>query len=167
MIPSPKAPLIIALAFATFVAVAHTQSLTYPKPKKVDVIDDYFGTKIADPFRWMEDLNAPEVKSWVDAQNAVTFTYLESLGQRSQFQRRITELWNYPRISAPRFEGGRWFYARNTGLQRQSVLFARTALDGPETLVLDPNTFSPDGSIALSAFINSIVAAVFALIISA
>lgn len=79
--PSLKA-LVIALAFATFVAVAHTQSLTYPKPKKVDVVDDYFGTKIADPFRWMEDLNAPDVKSWVDAQNAVTFTYLDTLPMR-------------------------------------------------------------------------------------
>jgi prolyl oligopeptidase len=155
MTRSTGAPLIIALAFATFVAVAHTQSLTYPKPKKVDVIDDYFGTKISDPFRWMEDLNAPEVKTWVDAQNAVTFKYLDTLPAREPLRKRITDLWNYARVSAPYHKGGHWFYARNTGLQRQSVMYTRSSLTSTESVAIDPNALSPDGSIALSDFVPS------------
>jgi prolyl oligopeptidase len=151
----------IALTLACVVAPdlapiwAQTSALTYPKPHKGDVVDDYFGTKVADPYRWMEDLNAPDVKQWVDAENAYTSGYLDSLPMRNQVRSRITELWNYPKVSVPFFEGGRWFYTRNTGLQRQSVFYARTSLGGAETVVLDPNTFSPDGSIALSGFVPS------------
>jgi prolyl oligopeptidase len=131
---------------------AQSESNRYPPAKKGDVVDDYFGTKVADPYRWMEDLNSADLQHWVAEQNAVTFKYLESLEQRGRFQRRITELWNYPRVTPPRFEGGRWFYWRNTGLQRQAVIFGRRSLGGPEMLVLDPNALSPDGSIALSGF---------------
>ena len=131
---------------------AQAPSLSYPKPHKGDVVDDYFGTTVADPYRWMEDLNAPDVKQWVDAENAVTFKYLDGLPVRDQLRKRITDLWNYPKVSVPTFQGGRWFYARNSGLQRQSVWYARTSLTGSESLMLDPNTFSPDGSIALSGF---------------
>jgi prolyl oligopeptidase len=133
--------------------MAQTQSLSYPTPKKVDVADEYFGTTIRDPFRWMEDLNAPEVKAWIDAQNAVTFKYLEGLPEREPLRGRITELWNYARVSAPYFRGSRWFYARNTGLQRQSVMYTRASLTGPETVAIDPNVLSPDGSLALSDFV--------------
>jgi prolyl oligopeptidase len=125
---------------------------SYPPTKKGDVVDNYFGTKVADPYRWLEDLNSSDTQSWVTAQNALTFKYLGSLEKRDRLQKRITELWNYPRVTPPTFEGGRWFYWRNTGLQRQAVVFGRTSLDGPETVVLDPNTLSPDGSIALSGF---------------
>jgi prolyl oligopeptidase len=124
----------------------------YPQPRKGDVVDDYFGTKVADPYRWMEDLNAPEVTQWIEAENAITFKYLESLPAREPLRKRITELWNYPKVSAPSWEGGRWFYSRNSGLQKQSVVFSRESLTGPEAVVLDPNTLSPDGSIALSGF---------------
>jgi prolyl oligopeptidase len=124
----------------------------YPVARQARVVDDYFGTKVADPYRWMEDLSSPEVRRWVGAESAVTSKHLDSLAERAWFTRRITELWNYPRVSAPRYEGGRWFYRRNTGLQRQSAVYARTMLDGSDALVLDPNSLSPDGSVALSDF---------------
>src|SRR5205085_2425858 len=97
----------------------------YPQPPKGDVVDDYFGTRVADPYRWMEDLNSPEVKQWIAQENAITFKYLDGVPIRNQLRNRITELWNYPRLSAPFYEG-RWFYTRNSGLERQSVWFVRT-----------------------------------------
>jgi prolyl oligopeptidase len=130
-------------------------ALKYPSPRKGDTVDTYFGTKVADPYRWMEDLNSAELKKWVDAENAVTFKYLDALSQRDVLKKRITELYDYPRVSIPHSEGRRWFYSRNTGLQRQNVIFTREALSGPETVVIDPNTLSPDGSIALSAYYPS------------
>lgn len=133
--------------------LAQSSSLKYPQPRQGDVVDTYFGTKVADPYRWMEDLNAPEVKQWVDAENAVTFTYLDALPQRTALKARITELWNYPKVTTPRYEGRRWFYNRNSGLQRQSVVFTRETLNGSETVALDPNSLSPDGTVALSGFV--------------
>jgi prolyl oligopeptidase len=132
--------------------LAQTSSLGYPKPNKGSVVDSYFGTKVADPYRWMEDLNSPEVKRWVDAENAITSRYLGSLPVRDVLKKRITELYNYPRVSVPYYRGRHWFYQRNTGLQRQAVVFTRESLKGPETVVIDPNTLSPDGSVALSSF---------------
>jgi prolyl oligopeptidase len=133
--------------------VAQTGSSRYPVPRKGDVVDDYFGTRVADPYRWMEDLNSSELKRWVDAENAVTSRYLDALPVRDVLKKRITELWNYPKVTAPRYEGRHWFYNRNSGLQRQSVVFTRESLNGPETVAIDPNTLSPDGSIALSGFV--------------
>jgi prolyl oligopeptidase len=149
--PQRSAPLV--LSFALCAATVSAQApLRYPQPRKADVVDSYFGTPVEDPYRWMEDLNSAEVKQWVDAENAVTFKYLDALPLRDQLKTRITELWNYPRVSAPRYEGRRWFYSRNTGLQRQSVVFTRETLNGKETVAIDPNALSPDGSIALSGF---------------
>jgi prolyl oligopeptidase len=128
-------------------------SLQYPQARNGDVVDTYFGVKVADPYRWMEDLNSPEVKRWVDAENAVTFKYLEGLPLRDALKTRITELWNYPKVTPPRYEGRHWFYNRNSGLQRQAVVFTRETLNGPETIALDPNSLSPDGSMALSGFV--------------
>jgi prolyl oligopeptidase len=143
----------MALAIALLQTTLLAQSSPkYPQPRRGDVVDDYFGTKVADPYRWMEDLNAPEVKQWVDAENAVTFKYLDSLPVRDALKKRITDLYNYPRVSTPYFQGRHWFYSRNTGLQRQSVIFTRETLTGPETVVIDPNQLSPDGSVALSSF---------------
>jgi prolyl oligopeptidase len=132
--------------------MAQRSSLTYPPSPRVDVVDDYFGTKVADPYRWMEDLGSRELQDWIDAQNALAFGYLDALPERDALKARITELWNYPKVTPPHYHGGHWFYSRNTGLQRQSVVFRRETLDGPETVVLDPNSLSPDGSMALSAF---------------
>jgi prolyl oligopeptidase len=133
--------------------LAQSSSIGYPSARRADVFDDYFGTKVSDPYQWMEDLNSAELKRWVDAENALAFGYLNGLQQRDTLKARITELWNYPKVTPPRYEGGHWFYSRNTGLQRQSVIFMRETLDGPETVVLDPNSLSMDGSIALSAFV--------------
>jgi prolyl oligopeptidase len=115
--------------------------LTYPPALKGTVVDDYFGTKVADPYRWLEGdvFTSPEVKTWVQAQNALTFKYLGAIAERDTLKARITELWNYPKVTMPQWEGGRFFYRRNTGLQKQWVVYARESLAGPETLVLDPN----------------------------
>jgi len=142
--------LLFALAAPALLAQS---SIKYPQPRKGDVVDTYFGTKVADPYRWMEDLNAPEVKRWVDAENAVTSRYLDALPLRDALKKRITELWNYPKVTPPRYQGRHWFYNRNSGLQRQSVVFTRETLNGSETVALDPNSLSPDGSIALSGFV--------------
>jgi prolyl oligopeptidase len=147
-----------AARFAWFLVVCGASvlaqpSLEYPRARKGDIVDTYFGTQVADPYRWMEDLNAPELKAWVDAENAVTFKYLDGLPQRDELKKRITALWNYPKVTAPRYAGRHWFYSRNSGLQRQSVVFTRETLSGPETIAVDPNALSPDGSIALSGFV--------------
>jgi prolyl oligopeptidase len=135
--------------------MAPRASLLYPPARQADVVDDYFGTKVADPYRWMEDLDSIELKHWVNSENAVTFEYLHSLPQRDPLRARIAELWNYPKVTPPRYEGGRWFYQRNMGLQRQSQVFTRETLDGPEASVFDPNSLSQDGSVALSGFVPS------------
>ena len=129
-----------------------TTHLVYPVARQVDQVDDYHGTRVRDPYRWMEDLDSPEVAQWVAAENRVTSEYLATLPDRDPFKARMTELWNYPRVSVPFWEGGHWFYRRNSGLQRQAVVYTRDALDGPERMLLDPNQLSPDGSIALADF---------------
>jgi prolyl oligopeptidase len=145
-------PLGAAIAWAAPIRAQQDSHLNYPSTKKVDHVDDYFGTKVADPYRWMEDLNAAELAEWVKEQNAVTEEYLSKLPLRAWFKSRITELWNYPRVSTPFREAGRLFYAKNSGLQRQSVMYTRATLEGAERVALDPNLLSPDGSIALSGF---------------
>jgi prolyl oligopeptidase len=144
-----RTALVIALLEATLLAQS---SLKYPQPRQGDVVDDYFSAKIADPYRWMEDLNSPEVKQWVDAENAITFKYLDALPMRDALKKRITELYDYPRVGIPSFEGRHWFYTRNTGLQRQNVIYTRETLTGPERIAIDPNQLSPDGAVALSLF---------------
>jgi len=144
----------LALAVLLVPAAARAQQapVRYPATRTVDTVDVYGGTRVADPYRWLEQIDAPEVTAWVKAQNAVTMPYLASLPGREAFRKRITELYDYPRSSVPFYQGGRWYYTRNTGLQRQSVWYSRQTLDGTETLVLDPNKLSPDGSTALSGF---------------
>jgi prolyl oligopeptidase len=135
--------------------LTQSPALTYPSPRKGDVVDSYHGTKVADPYRWMEDLNAPEVKQWIEAENAITFKYLDGLPVRDALKTRISELWNYPKVSVPFYEGRHWFYNRNKGLEKQSVVFTRESLTGPETVVIDPNTLWPDGAIQLSSWVPS------------
>src|SRR5215470_8622809 len=94
--------------------------LTYPETKKVDVVDDYFGTKVPDPYRWLEDDNAPEVGAWVTAQNKVTFDYLDTIPYRAQIRKRLEKLLNYPRYSAPARRGENFVFSKNDGLQNQS-----------------------------------------------
>ena len=125
-------------------------TLTYPPTRTVDQTDNYHGTVVADPYRWLEDGDSPETAAWVEAQNAVTFGYLRALPQREAIRARLTQLWDYERFSLPYKKGSRYFYSRNNGLQNQSVLFVSETLGGEGRLLLDPNTLSPDGTIALS-----------------
>ena len=129
--------------------------MQYPKTRQGDVVDRYGTASIADPYRWLEDLDSPEVAAWVAAQNAVTFAHLETLPHRERLKQRLTELWDYPRTTLPVVENGRLFYARNTGLQRQSPVYVRTGVFDPPSLVIDPNLFSPDGSISLAQYAPS------------
>ena len=129
--------------------------LSYPPTKKVDTVDEYFGTKVSDPYRWMESLDSPDVAAWIAAENQVTSAYLNKLPLRERFKQRITELWNYPKVTIPVREGGRYFFQKNSGLERQSRLYARENLASPATLVMDPNVLSPDGSLALAQWMPS------------
>jgi prolyl oligopeptidase len=146
--------ILTAVLFTAALAAIHAQqpTLQYPPAHKVDIVDDYHGTKIADPYRWMEDLESKPVAEWVAAQNRLTFSYLEGLPSREPFRARITELWDYPKTSIPRLEGGRLFYRKNSGLERQSPLYMRAGLSAPPSLLIDPNKISPDGSVSLANF---------------
>ena len=123
---------------------------SYPPSKKGNQVDDYHGVKVADPYRWLEDLDSTDTRNWVDAENKLTFGFLEAIPARSAIKDRITKLWNYEKYSVPFKEGQRYFYSRNSGLQNQSVLYTVNSLDGQPQLVLDPNTLSADGTVALS-----------------
>ncbi|MFQ5423262.1 MAG: prolyl oligopeptidase family protein [Phycisphaerae bacterium] len=124
--------------------------LVYPKTKKVNQVDDYHGTKVADPYRWMEDLDSPETAAWVRAENKVSFGYLERLPARNRLKQRLTRLWDYEKYGVPFKEGGLYFFSKNDGLQNQSVLYATDALTAAPRVLLDPNTLSADGTKALS-----------------
>jgi prolyl oligopeptidase len=127
-----------------------TMKIDYPETKKVDHVDDYHGTRVSDPYRWLEDDNSEETLAWVKAQNAVSFGYLEKLPQREPLRARLTELWNYPRYGTPFHKGGRYFFFKNDGLQNQSVLYKQASLDAPPEVLLDPNKLSEKGTVALS-----------------
>ena len=141
-----------ATTSATGAATAKDPKLVYPESRKGDQVDDYFGTKVADPYRWLEDDRKPEVQAWVEAQNKVTFGYLDRIPYREKLKTRLTELFNYPRISAPFRRGDTYFFTKNDGLQNQSVYYIQQGVNGKPEVFLDPNTFSTDGTSVLSAF---------------
>lgn len=124
--------------------------VTYPATRQEDVTDDYFGTKVHDPFRWLEDDNATETKEWVHAENKVTSSVLETIPHREKIRKRLTKLWNYERFGTPAKHGGRYFYSYNSGLQNQSAIFVADTLDAKPRLLLDPNTLSADGTTSLT-----------------
>jgi prolyl oligopeptidase len=147
---------VVFMIIATTAVVAgQSNSLSYPTPRQSDVVDDYFGTKVPDPYRWMEDFDSKELADWLAAENRVTFDYLEHLPLREHFRRRITELWNYPKTNMPVRQAGRFFYQKNSGLQRQSPIYMRMNLTAAPTLVIDPNVISPDGSVSLGRYAPS------------
>ena len=125
----------------------------YPASKMVDQQDDYHGVRVADPYRWLEDANSIDTGAWVAAQNSLTQSYLARTPGRDAIRARLTELWNYERFSVPFKQGGRYFYSRNDGLQNQAVLYTLTTLtasDAAPRVLLDPNTLSADGTVALA-----------------
>ena len=149
--------LMLALSVVTMAACSSTSeppkpAISYPATTTGNVVDDFGGTKVADPYRWMESLDSPEVATWITAQNAVTDPYLDALPHRKALNERLTELWNYPRVGLPSLEGGQMFYARNSGLQRQAPIFRRDGIDTPATLVIDPNVISEEGSLSLAEY---------------
>jgi prolyl oligopeptidase len=113
-------------------------------------VDIYHGVKVADPYRWLEDDNSPETKAWVEAENKVTFGYLEKIPQRAAIKEQLTKLWNYERYNPPFKKGGRYFFTKNDGLQNQSVLYTMMSLEAAPVVLLDPNKLSADGTVALS-----------------
>jgi prolyl oligopeptidase len=124
--------------------------LAYPASRQdPSVVDDYHGTKVADPYRWLEDPDSPESRQWIEAQNALTFGYLKQLPARERIKARLTELWNYEKYGVPSLQGSRYVYSRNSGLQNQNVLYVADSLDAEPRLLLDPNTLSADGTVAL------------------
>jgi len=123
---------------------------TYPSAKKVDVVDDYHGTKVADPYRWLEDTNSPETTAWVEAENKVTAAYFAQIPQRAKIHARLTELFNYERYSSAFEVAGKYFLFKNDGLQNQDILYVADKPDGTERVLLDPNTLRADGTAALS-----------------
>ncbi|HLO84692.1 MAG TPA: prolyl oligopeptidase family serine peptidase [Nostocaceae cyanobacterium] len=126
------------------------QPVTYPIAPKSNQIDDYHGTLVADPYRILEDPDADATKAWVEAQNQLTFAYLEEIPAREQIKQRLTKLWDYEKYGVPFKEGKRYFYFKNDGLQNQSVLYTLETLDAEPKVLLDPNLLSEDGTVALS-----------------
>ena len=122
----------------------------YPAARKADVVDDYHGTRIADPYRWLENADEPETAAWVEAENRLTSSFLAG-SERELIKKRLEQLFDYSRVSVPERHGGRTFYSRNSGLQNQSVVYVREGAAGPERVLLDPNELSPDGTVALTA----------------
>jgi prolyl oligopeptidase len=126
------------------------KGLKYPQTKKVDTMDTYFGVKVPDPYRWLENDTSSDVKAWVEAQNKVTFDYLKQIPFRQQLKDRLTKLFNYPKQTAPFRKGNYYFYYKNDGLQNQSVLYVTEDISKPGKVLLDPNMLSTNGTVALS-----------------
>lgn len=124
--------------------------ITYPETKKVDTVDTYFGTEVPDPFRWLEDDNAEDTEAWVKEQNKVTEGYLAGIPYREEVRERLTELFNYPRLSSPRRVGEYYFFYKNDGLQNQAVIYYRKGRDGDARVFIDPNEISEDGTVSIN-----------------
>jgi prolyl oligopeptidase len=119
---------------------------------RVDQVDDFHGELVPDPYRWLEDTNAPETRAWIDAENELTEAWLSEVDQREEIRRRLSELWDYPRVTAPFQRGGRWFQLRNSGLQNQNVLYVMDSPQDEGRVLLDPNELSADGTVAMTSF---------------
>lgn len=145
-------PLLLTLMLLCLTAPAlRAQPYDYPQARKGDTVDDYHGTRVADPYRWLEDVDSDETRRWVEAENALTFSYLDEIPERDAIRARLTSLWDYPKYGAPFKKGGRYFFFKNDGLQNQSVLYVQASLAGTPAVLIDPNTLSEDGTVALSS----------------
>ncbi len=136
-VPMKKVTLLALLALSPILAA---QGLQYPATKTVDHVDTYHGTSIADPYRWLEDDTSAETAAWVEAQNKVTFAYLDKIPYRAQLNKRLNALFNYAKYSSPSRRGDNYFFSKNDGLQNQSVLYIQKGLTGKPEVLIDPNT---------------------------
>lgn len=143
---------LVLVLFISFQSIAQGIRVQYPKTAKVNHTDTYFGTTIPDPYRWLENDASPETTKWVEEQNKVTFEYLEKIPYRQKVKDRLEKLFNYPKYSSPFRRGDSYFFFKNDGLQNQSVAYIQKGLDGKAEVLLDPNTFSTDGTSRLGAF---------------
>jgi len=146
-----------AALFVSKQSSAKESQLQYPETRRVDQVDTYHGVEVADPYRWLEEdvRVSAEVAEWVDSQNRVTREYLDGIKQRPAIHERLTKLWNYQRYSVPQQTAGRYFFSKNDGLQNQAVFYVADSYDSPGRVLLDPNTWSEDGTIALGSKVVS------------
>jgi prolyl oligopeptidase len=147
-----KISLLMVLVAGMMACAPKPEKIKYPMSRKDNVVDNYFGHDVADPYRWLEDDNSEETKAWVIEQNKVTDAYLAKIPFRKPIEERLTKLWDYPKISAPSRKSGYFFVFKNDGLQNQSVAYIKKSLDGEEKVILDPNKLSDDGTVSLSNF---------------
>src|SRR4051812_39953225 len=143
----------LALALSCAGTIAFAQNLAYPTTKKGDQVDVYHGVKVPDPYRWLEDDNSAATAAWVEAENKVTFPYLEAIPYRDQMQKRVKQVSDYAKYSSPSRKGPYYFFFKNEGLQDQSVLYIQKGLEGTPEVLLDPNTWG--GTTRLGAFAPS------------
>jgi prolyl oligopeptidase len=143
---------LIAATLGVLAALALADGLKYPEARTAEQVDTYHGVKVADPYRWLEDDRSEETAKWVKAENEVTFAYLDKIPYRGQLLSRLRQLFNYPKYSAPFRRGEFFIFAKNDGLQNQSVFYIQKGLEGTPELLLDPNKFSADGTSRLGAF---------------
>ena len=140
----------LTMCAAASIGLGGSEDRKYPKAPTSDTVDDYHGTKVADPYRPLEELDSEPTRAWVEAENEITEAYFRGNPRRGMLKDRLTALWDYEKYSAPFEEGGRYFYSYNSGLQNQSVLYTSPKVDEPGKPLLDPNTLSKDGTVALS-----------------
>src|SRR4051812_3461154 len=140
----------VCAAILASTALAAQQALQYPVAKKGEQVDVYHGTRVADPYRWMEDDMSKDTAAWVEAENKVTFPYLEAIPYRAQLQARVKQLNDYPKYGSPFRKGPYYFFTKNDGLQDQSVLYIQKGLDGPPEVLIDPNKWGGGGATRLA-----------------
>jgi prolyl oligopeptidase len=148
--PLLLAALCAAPALADDTTMPERTALAYPPTRTVDVVDDYFGRKVADPYRWLEDLDSADTAAWITAQNKLTFGFLDTLPKRAEIRERLTRLWDFRRTGVPVLEADALWFQQNSGLQRQAPLYRATSPGATPQQVLDPNTLSPDGSVQMA-----------------
>ena len=150
-----KTTLKVGLALLALSATVAGQGLQYPATRTVDHVDTYHGTKVPDPYRWLEDDTSAETAAWVEAQNKVTFAYLDKIPYRAALTTRLKSLYDYAKFSSPSRKGDYYFFSKNDGLQNQSVLYIQKGLNGAPEVLIDPNTWSADGTVRLAGFAPS------------
>ncbi len=142
----------VGLALVALTGAVAAQGLQYPGTRTVDHVDTYHGTKVPDPYRWLEDDTSAETAAWVEAQNKVTFAYLDKIPYRAELTKRLKALYDYAKFGSPSRKGDYYFFSKNDGLQNQSVLYIQKGLTGTPEVLIDPNTWSTDGTVRLTGF---------------